>query len=168
MKIRLDRVGDEPFAWQETLTLDGEHGLPEVIDYGEIVCRGRVRPIASDFLLEAALTYTQIVRCVRCLEGFEMPVASDVSLLIQLREPREEEELELGEEDLDTLFLQEPQLETRPILIEQLHLEVPMKPLCRKDCAGLCADCGKNLNHDPCGCEPATDPRWGALERLKR
>ena len=170
MEIRLDRVVDEPFTWQETLKLSGDElDHPEVVEFGEIACRGHVRPIASDFLLEASLSYSQTLRCMRCLEGFEMPVASDVSLLIQLREPRPEEgEIELGEKDLEILFLQEPKLDTRPIVIEQVHLEVPMKPLCRKDCAGLCAECGKNLNPGPCGCEPASDPRWGALASLKR
>ncbi len=169
MKIRLDRVVDEPFTWQETLKLSGgELDHPEVLDFGEIACRGVVRPIVSDFLLEASLSYTQILRCMRCLEGFETPAASDVGLLVQLREPQEEEEVELGEEDLEILFLQEPQLDTRPILVEQVHLEVPMKPLCRKDCAGLCAACGKNLNRGRCDCQPVSDPRWSALASLKR
>lgn len=168
MKIRLDRIVDDPFIWQETLTLaGGELDLPEVVDCGEITCRGRIRPIASDFLLEASLSYSQTLRCMRCLEAFDRTVASDVSLLIRFQEPHEEEDLELEEEDLGTLFLQEPQLETRPILVEQMQLEVPMKPLCRKDCAGLCTECGRNLNRGPCGCEAPADPRWRALRGLK-
>lgn len=41
---------------------------------------------------------------------------------------------------------------------------LPMKPLCRENCAGLCPGCGHNLNEGPCGCpaEPA-DPRWAVL-----
>lgn len=47
-------------------------------------------------------------------------------------------------------------------------LAIPMKALCRKDCAGLCATCGKNLNQGKCDC-PAdkTDPRWSKLADLK-
>jgi len=37
---------------------------------------------------------------------------------------------------------------------DSLLLEVPMKPLCRPECAGLCTRCGANLNQGPCGCEP--------------
>jgi len=33
-------------------------------------------------------------------------------------------------------------------------LVIPMKPLCRQDCAGLCPDCGHNLNRGPCACPP--------------
>jgi uncharacterized protein len=46
-------------------------------------------------------------------------------------------------------------------------LAIPMKVLCRKDCRGLCQECGKNLNEGPCGCETAIiDPRWAQLAKL--
>ncbi len=43
----------------------------------------------------------------------------------------------------------------------------PAKPLCRPDCAGLCPDCGANLNQNPCDCVPAANSRWRALSTLK-
>ena len=47
-------------------------------------------------------------------------------------------------------------------------MALPMKPLCREECAGLCPTCGKNLNTGPCDC-PANeiDPRWAKLLKLK-
>jgi uncharacterized protein len=46
-------------------------------------------------------------------------------------------------------------------------LTIPMKPLCRQDCAGLCPECGHNLNRGPCGCpRQRVDPRWAELARL--
>ena len=46
-------------------------------------------------------------------------------------------------------------------------LAVPMKPLCREGCAGLCQNCGHNLNHGPCGCPVQDiDPRWSRLTKL--
>jgi len=43
-------------------------------------------------------------------------------------------------------------------------LAVPMKPLCKEDCAGLCPTCGVNRNLKTCNCPPAVDPR---LEKLR-
>lgn len=43
---------------------------------------------------------------------------------------------------------------------------VPMQPLCRTGCAGLCARCGKDLNDGPCSCAPPGDERWAALGQL--
>lgn len=46
-------------------------------------------------------------------------------------------------------------------------LALPMKPLCREECAGLCPNCGHNLNLGPCGCPSgAIDPRFAELEKL--
>lgn len=47
-------------------------------------------------------------------------------------------------------------------------LAIPMKALCKKECAGLCPACGKNLNQGKCDCPPPdTDPRWSKLAELK-
>jgi uncharacterized protein len=47
-------------------------------------------------------------------------------------------------------------------------MAIPMKPLCNKDCAGLCQKCGQNLNQGKCNC-PAEeiDPRWSKLAGLR-
>ena len=100
-----------------------------------------------------------------------MPVASTVSLMIQIQEPEtthQPQELELTEDDVGVLFLQEPELDTNPLLIEHVHLGVPMKPLCSEGCRGLCASCGKNLNTETCECRPSADPRWDALRDFHR
>jgi len=48
-------------------------------------------------------------------------------------------------------------------------LAVPMKALCKVDCAGLCPRCGKNLNKGKCDCTPDdADPRWSKLAGLNR
>lgn len=51
---------------------------------------------------------------------------------------------------------------------EAVMLELPVAPLCRPDCKGLCPSCGANLNEAECGCKvDVTDPRWAALDQLK-
>ncbi len=50
---------------------------------------------------------------------------------------------------------------------EALALEVPMKPVCREECRGLCPVCGTNLNKNTCGCEAQrADPRFLSLKKL--
>lgn len=47
-------------------------------------------------------------------------------------------------------------------------LALPTYPVCRQDCRGVCATCGKNLNEGPCACShDETDSRWGALDALE-
>lgn len=51
---------------------------------------------------------------------------------------------------------------------QAILVALPMKPLCRDDCAGLCPICGANLNEGPCGCESETvDSRWLGLRELR-
>lgn len=47
-------------------------------------------------------------------------------------------------------------------------LAMPIKPLCKRDCAGLCPTCGANLNETKCECRPVIDPRWEKLRNLKQ
>ncbi len=169
MKIRLDQV-TEPFEWRETLSLTAaEVDRSEVVDLGEIACRGRISQTIEGLLLRLSLTYEQSLRCTRCLEPVTTPAASDLDLLIHVgAEGAVAEERALELQDFGVLFLDAPELDTRPILLEQVQLGFPMKPLCREDCAGLCVSCGADLNQGPCRCEKVADPRWGALAALKR
>ena len=54
------------------------------------------------------------------------------------------------------------------VVREELLMAVPEYVLCREECRGLCAQCGKDLNLGPCGCRPEPDPRWAALDGLRR
>jgi uncharacterized protein len=66
------------------------------------------------------------------------------------------------------VFLEGEVFDTRPLLVEQLQLNVPMKPVCREDCRGLCPQCGADLSQGDCSCggQPP-DPRWAALAALR-
>lgn len=49
---------------------------------------------------------------------------------------------------------------------QELEASIPLKPLCDIACAGICPQCGKDLNEGPCECEPEPDPRWQALREV--
>jgi uncharacterized protein len=71
--------------------------------------------------------------------------------------------------DPDAFPIEHDQLDLTPLVRETVLLELPDAPLCRPDCAGLCGACGTNLNTGSCDCTTtASDPRWGALDDLRR
>ena len=52
-------------------------------------------------------------------------------------------------------------------LRQSIILSLPSYPVCRQDCRGVCAMCGKNLNEGSCACtHEEHDSRWGALDAL--
>jgi uncharacterized protein len=170
MKIWLDQVRDEPFNWEETQSVSPETlDRPELQALGPVTWRGQVVFVDPGFFLRAKLSYEQTLSCNRCLKPIVEPTREDVELMIRVEHgPEAESEHALHEKDLGDLYITEKVLETDPILIEQLQLNVPMKPLCRPDCKGLCPECGADLNEGACSCGDAKmDPRWASLAALK-
>ena len=49
---------------------------------------------------------------------------------------------------------------------QELEASIPLKPLCDLACAGICPQCGKDLNEGPCDCQPEPDARWQALREV--
>jgi uncharacterized protein len=100
--------------------------------------------------------------CRRCLR----PVGGTVSAEVrELYRPRAEGEDD--DDDEETYPLGADHLDLAPLARDALLLSLPLAPLCRDDCPGLCPSCGADLAENPCDCEgPARDPRWAALDAL--
>ncbi len=107
--------------------------------------------------------------CSRCLEPFETPVDAPFDLRYQPHaENTGEGEREIAEDDLTTAFYEHDEIDLGQLMREQFYLSLPMKPLCREECRGLCSVCGTNLNRGACGCTHAwEDPRLAALRELR-
>jgi len=99
--------------------------------------------------------------CVRCLSPVEDRIEVDLQeLFVYPGSDATEEEASRLEGDL---------LDLEPVLRDAVVLDLPFQPLCRPDCAGLCPQCGANLNDDPDHQHRAdNDPRWDALLRFER
>jgi uncharacterized protein len=70
---------------------------------------------------------------------------------------------------LTTAYYSDDQIDLGQLVMEQLQLALPMKPLCDVACKGLCPQCGTNLNTGACNCsEKWEDPRLAALRSLAR
>jgi uncharacterized protein len=69
--------------------------------------------------------------------------------------------------DEDFYPIVDDHIDLGPLVRDAIVLELPMAPLCREDCAGLCPQCGADRNEAPCGCVAPTDPRWANLDVLR-
>ena len=126
-------------------------------------------PVELDLRLESAVegvlvTGTATVaihgECVRCLVSVDDRLEIDVQELF-VYPSSEATEDEASRLDGDLIDLE-------PLLRDAVVLELPFQPLCAPDCAGLCPECGANLNDRPeHSHETAPDPRWAALARFE-
>ncbi|MFO7985754.1 MAG: DUF177 domain-containing protein [Desulfatiglandaceae bacterium] len=109
------------------------------------------------------------VRCDRCLEPYTLELQPNFRLVLD-RGPLDYGQSEYGlmQEDLSVRFIDDPELNVDEIVREQIYLSLPIKCLCREDCAGLCPVCGRNLNLDTCSCQRETGhPAFSKLKDLR-
>ena len=98
--------------------------------------------------------------CYRCLGDAVLDVPITV---------REYQASSPDTEELTTPYLVDDRLDVSAWARDAVALALPDKILCRPDCAGLCPECGKNLNDEPHEHhEEEADPRWAALEALRQ
>jgi uncharacterized protein len=144
---------------------------PEAVDYtvlGDVHFDGTLRKDEPRFMLSGRLQARLQVACGRCLEPFTLPVDTQVDLTyVPHPSQAAEDEVELSADDLTTAFYRDQTLDLGEALREQFYLAMPMAPLCREDCKGLCPQCGTNLNQGTCACDVRwEDPRLAGLRTL--
>jgi uncharacterized protein len=126
----------------------------------------QIQPDGVEVRVHGRVGATVPQTCSRCLETFPARVDARVDVRVVPR-PATADSVELGADDLDVDFYQDDRLDVARLLETETTLGLPMKPLCREDCRGLCPVCGGNRNAEACACRPqATDPRWAALRGL--
>ncbi len=123
-----------------------------------------------EFRLVGRVSTVLDLSCSRCLEPFTFAVDLPFDLLyLPHAENKGEGEVEIEDDDLGTAFYRDEVIDLGQLMKEQFYLAVPMKPLCREACRGLCPHCGTNLNEATCTCAAAwVDPRLEALRSLNR
>jgi uncharacterized protein len=152
-------------------------GVPEGAD---VALEVRFEAVSEGVLATGTAVAPLAGECARCLG----PVMSSVTVGFQElylyaderhdkhdrhdKRDRHEKFDEHEEQDEDERYLNGDLLDLEPAFRDAIVLALPMSPLCREDCPGLCAECGAPLadagpghRHDE-----ATDPRWAALKQL--
>lgn len=108
--------------------------------------------LGDNLLLQGSLDGEAALECGRCLEPYVQPLHMEVevefqpSVAIATGEP-----LPPPEDDSVYMIDGHHVVDLDEAVREQVLLNLPMRPLCKPDCAGLCPICGKNLNEGPCG-----------------
>jgi len=113
-----------------------------------------VRIDTETILLTGQMLGKRMSLCDRCGEECEFALQGDFVYRITTAQVDFSglPEVECTDEDSQTLYLSEPEIELDEILREQILLAIPLQTLCRDNCRGICAGCGAGLNHEPCSC----------------
>lgn len=127
-------------------------GLAVELD-GPLSIRGRLQATGDDdFFWHAHLSGRIRGACRRCLTDLSEPLEAEIDVLFS-SDPD-------AADDPSVYALPEPltKVDVRTAVREELALAAPAFLLCRDDCAGLCGQCGADLNAGPCGCAGLAEP----------
>ena len=185
MKILVDRLTDTPTplrfvvtpSWvAERFGSDRAHRL-EGLDE-EVVFDVRARRMGPDVYLEGEASGALDLACSRCLTRYRGPIRERFRLVLEPagdRVPADpegaaslaHEGLYLADE-LESGWFRGSEIQLDRFVGEMLALAVPVQPLCREDCRGLCPRCGVDRNLESCGCaEVRPDSPFAVLAKLR-
>ncbi|MCC7355817.1 MAG: DUF177 domain-containing protein [Anaerolineae bacterium] len=122
----------------------------------------------SGVLVEGDLSTEVGLACSRCQEPLtarlELEIEEEYRPTIDVLTGRR---LAMEEEDRALWIDAHHILDLTEVVRQGLFILLPMHPLCRPECKGLCPVCGQNWNEGPCDCaERESDPRWSLLKEL--
>lgn len=170
MEVNVAQLLKEPVGAERRYHLEVEQGDTRYME-GVYRATGEVRllRLTESIMVTGKIEALVEMSCVRCLEGFPQAVSFDlqdeyypsidISSGANVPAPDDPNVFVIGSDHV---------LSLGEALRQYTILALPMKPVCRQDCRGLCPQCGTNLNLETCKCITQTlDQRLAALADLK-
>jgi uncharacterized protein len=119
-------------------------------------------------LVQGTLQSEIPIECSRCLKEFNYPLTVTLEEeFFPVIDVNSGTPLEIPDDPSSFTIDDHHILDLDEAIRQNALLAIPMKPLCREDCAGLCQKCGIDLNQGECDCNKTEiDPRWAKLVDL--
>jgi uncharacterized protein len=163
MHINVAQLLKEPTGSSRSLQIDESLGTDGINS-----AKGEITLIRTNdgIMAKAEITASVTGICSRCLKPIEYDVNYDfneeclpsVSASEGLFPPDQTDNITINESQM---------LDLSEVIRQYTLLTMPVKPLCRPDCAGICPSCGHNLNQGSCQCPSHVhDQRWSKLIHL--
>ncbi len=176
MKIRIEDIPEEGlelnFSGEQDILSPALETIPKSVGISvDPHIKGHVRISVSgdDIFFVGRVSALVHLQCSRCLTDFAVDNDTEINLVIRrggtgpgVGEEREQPEA-------DAVLSKESEMDPGELIVQEVLLNLPMKPLCRKDCPGLCPSCGALKGSKECTCSDAgpEDLRWKTLARIK-
>lgn len=141
---------------------------PELVAVGPITGHLKFVRTRDGVLVTGRLATMLEVNCIRCLDAFDLPVGTEIEEEFKSTvDIRTGAHVPIVTEEAETLIDEHHIIDLTEVLRQDLLLALPLTPMCREDCHGLCPICGQNRNEGSCECQPEkSDPRWDVLAEL--
>jgi uncharacterized protein len=140
-------------AWLKEIDEERPLGF---VPSGPLEIQGELTRTGEGILFRGKVQGKLRLDCGRCLETFlktlDEPVGAEWRLIVApLKSSNQEGAFQI--EDLETGLIKEGFVHLGERILEEVILAIPIQPLCRETCLGLCPICGENKNINPCSCK---------------
>lgn len=169
MIIDIDRLSDKEIK----ISQDFEFISTDLVDENAVFLKPvhadiSIKKVGDEIFIKGRIVTRLSFVCSRCLSPYEFPVDSKFDL-VYLPEELDELNDHLEAEDMNKFFYSSPAIDLTEVVLEQVNLTFPVKPLCSKDCQGICPVCGKIVKDGDCSCViNDSDPRLNKLKIFLR
>ena len=161
-KISVAEILGRPGTYRDIRVEDPLEGIETAlarVDKG-VLASLRLESVVEGVLATGEVTGGATFICARCLK--EMPADVEVDITELFYAPGH------GEGEEDAYRVTGTDIDLEPAVRDAVTLALPLNPVCKEDCKGICATCGKDLNFEGCVCRADdVDPRWAALDALR-
>jgi DUF177 domain-containing protein len=176
MKIRIEDIPEDGlelnFSPEQDILSEALETIPksEGISIDPHI-KGNIRISVSgeDIFFIGTVRAVVHLQCSRCLADFTMDRDADLNLVLRRDDAEVPRRDERERPEADAGLLKGSEIDPGELIVQEFLLNIPMKPLCREDCPGLCPQCGALKGSKECSCPDASpvDSRWEVLARLK-
>lgn len=164
LKIPVAEIIGRPGTYRDievAAPLEGLRNALAGVTQSPISVSGRAESVVEGILVTGRAATMAAMECARCLAPLTASLNVELCELYVL-DPAD------TEDDAYAIEGRPPEIDLEPMLRDSVTLALPLNPLCREDCKGLCARCGRDLNTGDCDCtEDEMDPRWAELSALR-
>ena len=169
MLINVSQLLKEPIGSTRTYQVSETVDITEDGTGSQVEGDVKLTRTGRSILVQGRLNTAVKIACSRCLCLFDCPLTFDIEEEffpvidvfsgMPVAMPEEPGYLTIDEHHI---------LDLTDAIRQSAIVVIPMKPLCREECAGLCPQCGQDLNRGTCDCsQPSVDNRWAKLASLK-
>jgi uncharacterized metal-binding protein YceD (DUF177 family) len=169
MRFKINEIGAEGLPLNVPVTADWVAAACPDLDTRPgpkgLALRGRIEKMGEDYLLRADLQGELAATCARCLEPALVAVNTPLAVTFVSTEADKTGD----DEDPDVIGFLGNEIDVGDEVRDEIALAMPINPVCRESCRGLCAGCGANRNLTACACkiEAAPTGAFAALGKLK-
>ncbi len=159
LKLKIEEITSSGLDLKEVLDKDWLNGISQGHNKIEVNLSApvsldlKLAKSERDIFINGVINTELTLKCSRCLEEFDYPLDSRFKYTLCPADDEDiADDLGLSSEDLEFGFYHGDEIDIAPLILEQIIISIPLKPLCHNLCRGLCHRCAKDLNEGRCEC----------------